>query len=187
MALTSAALALEVTLDGNVFVVPDGSALTVGGMIVDQSSVQAEANAVRSRRPGESVALLKASPPSETHPYMLLLRGAADKDVRTSWRFRARKSVVLNGGIGRVTMTVDKDDPVRRYVVETGIGHAPVTDVYCGDGDNFCTVAADLPDNYVLFWSRVSLDEGDLPGMKAAVVKIIGDALPNGYHGMSKP
>jgi hypothetical protein len=62
-----------------------------------------------------------------------------------------------------------------------------VADVYCGDDDNFCTVAADLPDNHVLFWGRVSLDEGGLPRMKAAVAKIVGDALPNGYHGMSRP
>jgi hypothetical protein len=56
------------------------------------------------------------------------MKVAADKAVRTSWRFKARTSAVLGGGIGKITMSIDKDDPVPAIWLRPALPMSPVAD-----------------------------------------------------------
>jgi hypothetical protein len=194
MALTSAALALEVTLDGNVFVAPEGSRLYVEDAdFVDPDRVQAEVDRLREKTPpAESLQLFLVWRPDEKLGFMALMRVRETLSLVQRRRIDVREGVAFADGVGRVgdDVVMQQFGPgVRIYVVQTGLGHVPIADVFCGsqNGVEACSVLADLPDRYQLVWARQKLDEEDLPRMHASVRKLLEDALPNGYHGMSKP
>jgi len=201
VSMAAPATAVEGTLDGIVYALPDDSKFELHTMhLPEPDQLQARVDEIRDKVPSGSLLILFRSRPnskdlprtlSPTAPkvtpkletVLTLFRDpAAVPDFRASID-KAIKDAVYRDGVAKLVVNkpgTDKPMFARSYAIKTGLGFAPEADAHCDDqpAGVRCFVDVARPGRLRLRWTSLILDETSPQAVRAHVRELIAKALP---------
>jgi len=196
-----AATAVEGTLDGVVYALPEDSRFELHTMhLPEPDQLQAKVDEIRKKAPSGSLLILFRSRPnskdvarvlSPTAPkvtpkletVLTLFRDpAAVPDFRLAID-KAIKEATFRDGVAKLAVNkpgTDKPLFARSYAIQTGLGFAPEADAHCDDqpAGTRCFVDMARPGRLRLRWTSLILDETSPQAVRAHVRELIAKALP---------
>jgi len=197
------ASAVEGTLDGVVYSLPEGSRFELQTLhLPEPDKLQEKVDELRAKAPPDSLLILFRSRPfakdapltlsptptkpkgtPKAQPILSLFREPTKlADYRIAID-RAVKDASFRDGVAKITVkepVSDKAMFARSYAVRTGLVFAPDADVHCNDLSvgTRCFVEVARPGRLRLRWNSIVIDETSPQAVKSHVRDLIAKALP---------